>query len=390
MAIVHFTSSSHQFTRAVAEGDLYRALGVSEDARKLDIDVAAARVSDRAPQLAGQVTAVANVLTNRDLRATYQILCELRDSVCQMAADGYGEALQKLVLDHRTAIWEKCCELLRFDLHRFDLVIGPKGAASLAKVGEDWVINSVLRSRSIVLSHTDEELLAGSLTRELWYAVCPLCRQPIRVACARKRAQSAPSAGSSNEGLPIREFDRRKYNYYVPPCPNCRVRGIEPSEYDDTYTFRVYGWSPGGDVVQGEGHCGGTVIHAILDGLPTSYLLPLKLLEEFYSAQQNGQDLAIYEVDPQKPKRRRARVDKSKYPNPRGERICCLGCGRDTRAMSGYCGCCVGRIPNKCSADEEEGRSVRSPEVVDNTPIEYECRESFADQRYHGESRDDV
>jgi len=133
MTIVHFTSAAHQFARALAEGDLHRALGVSEDAQKLDIDVAAARIFDRAPQLAGQITAVANVLTNRDRKAVYDSLRELRDYVCQTIADRYGDRLDDYIPDYRAAIWEKCCELLRFSLGQTDLAVGPKGSESLAK-----------------------------------------------------------------------------------------------------------------------------------------------------------------------------------------------------------------------------------------------------------------
>jgi hypothetical protein len=93
MTIIHFTSGAHQFAKALAEGDLHRALGVPEEARKLGIDVAATRIYDHMPQIAARAAVVANVLTNRDRIAIYQSLRELRDCVCQTVANRYGEKL---------------------------------------------------------------------------------------------------------------------------------------------------------------------------------------------------------------------------------------------------------------------------------------------------------
>jgi hypothetical protein len=391
MTIIHFTSAAHQFAKALAEGDLHRALGVPEDARKLDIDVAATRIYDHMPQIAARAAVVANVLTNRDRRAIYQSLRELRDCVCQTVADQYGNKLLEMIPDYRAAIWDKCCELLKFSLDQTDLLVGPRGSESLAKVGEEWVLESVLISRLIVLKCTREQLLAGLVTCELWYAECPVCHHRRKVVCKRKDDRSPPSSGPEYEGLRLNgKYDRNRYNCYMGRCPTCRARGGDPSIYDDTYTFRFPSESPRGSIVQGDGHRGGTVIYAILNSFPGSNWLP-RLLPDFYRTQQYGVDFTLYEEEPTfQPKRRRARVDKSKYINPRTELICCLGCGRDTRAMSGFCGRCVGKIANRCSADEEEGRSVLSPEVLEGTSIEYEFRDSFADEQYHGYSRDDV
>jgi hypothetical protein len=296
-----------------------------------------------------------------------------------------------MIPDYHAAIWDKCCELLKFWLDQTDLVVGPRGAESLAKLGEAWVIESLLISRLIVLRCIRQQLLAGFVTRELWYAECPVCHRRRKVVCTRKHFQSPPYAGPDSKGLlTVRKFDRHEYNYRVPACPNCRARGVDPSIYDDTYTFHFASKSPRGSIVQGDGHRGGTVIYAILNGVPGSNWLP-KLLGDFYHAQQYGHDVTLYKIEPTlHPKRRRVRVDKSKYINPRVELICCLGCGRDTRAMSGFCGRCVGKIANRCSADEEEGRSVLFPEVLKGTSIEYKYRDSFADEQYHGYSRDDV
>ena len=294
--MIHFTSAAHQFVHALAEGDLYRALGVSEDARRLDIDVAAARISDRAPQLAAPVTAVANVLTNRERRATYQILREFRDRVCQVVADRCGEELYEAIPDYRAAVWEKCCELLRFDLGQSDIAVGPRGAASLARRGRDWVVESLLTTRLMVLRCTNTELREGLAVREVWHTECPVCHHRSEVACRRIRPGKLRFLGGGNlvKTLDL-GFKRFDYDYHVPACPNCRAKGVDPSVKDGTYTYSIAGQSPAGTIVRGEGRHSSRVAYAIIDGISKSSCSP-KLLEKFYIAHQGGRDVTLDEM----------------------------------------------------------------------------------------------
>ena len=295
--MVDFTSATHQFAIALSEGDLYSALGVPEDARRLDIDVAAARISDRAPQLAAQVTAVANVLTNRNRRATYQILRDLHYCVCQTVAYRCGEELLEAIPDYRPVIWEKCCELLRFDLDQSDIVVGPIGAASLARRGQEWVVESLLTSRFMVLRCTNKELREGVAARDVWYTECPVCHHRRQVACEWKRPLSSRYPGpTTKDRLLGFRFNRFRYNYHVPACPNCSAHGVDPSAYDATYTFRFASETPYGTVVCGEGRRSREVAHAIVDGVPNSSCSP-KLLEEFYIAHQEGRDVTLAEIE---------------------------------------------------------------------------------------------
>lgn len=78
----------------------------------------------------------------------------------------------------------------------------------------------------------------------------------------------------------------------------------------------------------------------------------------------------------------------------KGEVVNCRGCGRDTRAIGGYCGKCRGRSDNTYH-DEERGRKARSTQIIGGTPIEDVDPEdsglpaSF--ESYHGSSiRDDI
>ena len=294
--MVDFTSAAHQFAKALTEGDFYRALGVPEEARRLEIDVAAARMSDRAPELAGLVTAVANVLTNRHRKATYKILCELRDRVCQTMADRYGGEFHEAIPEYRAAVWGQCCELLRFGLDQSDIVVGPRGAASLAKRGRERVIGSVLISRLVVLKCTERELYEGVATREVWYTECPVCHGRRKVACRRKRPGKLQFVGDGLVKVLDFGFKRFDYDYHVPACPGCRAKGVDPSVIDCTYTFRFASQSPTGTIVRGEGEYRDKACYAVVDGAPKTSCSP-KLLEAFYIAQQGGRDVTLDEVE---------------------------------------------------------------------------------------------
>ena len=370
---------------------MHRALGVPDGARKLDIDVAATRIHDHSPAIAAKAAVVAEVLTNRELRIVYQSLGGLRDRVCRTLADRHGDKLVEMIPDHRAVIWDKCCELLKFSLDRPDLPVGPRGSESLAELGEDWVVESVLTSQMPVLRCCGKDMPSGAVIRELWYATCPACGDRRKILCERKNCKSPPSAGAEEKrSRTNHQFDRASYNYYVGCCPKCRTPKYDPSTYDDTFTFRFPSESPDGTIVQGEGHRAGTVIYAILNSLPRSSNLR-EVLPDFYRLQQAGQDLTLYETDESlRPKRRRARVNKNKCVNPRAQLMCCLGCGRDTRDRLGFCGRCAGKIATRCAPDEEEGRSVWPSELFEDTPFEYDSREHFSVEQYHGYSRDDM
>lgn len=288
--MVDFTSGGYHFRQAVARGDFYAALGLDETASKLDIDVAAARQADRSPEIASQVTAVANVLNNHDRKAVYRVLRDSCDRIYTRLGDRCGTEVFEAIPDCRCAIWRLCCELLRFDLDQTELLVGPKGASSLAERCDDWIIESLAESRLMVLNCTSEELLTGSATRELWHAECPACGRTRDVLC---RMVDRPNDGSA---LPADELEAARYDYEPLPCPSCRAESADPSEYEDTYTFDFSAGSLGGRVVRGQGMAMCLSVYAILSGLPTS-ACPPHLLEQFYSLQQDGEDVSIESVE---------------------------------------------------------------------------------------------
>lgn len=302
--MVDFTSSVYQFRQAVAQGDYYQALGVTEGARKLDIDVAAAHLADRWPVIASQVSAVANVLTNQDRRAVYGVTRGFRDHIHNTLGQRYGADIFEAVPDCRRVLWHQCCALLRFDLDNSQLLVGPKGADSLAKRGGDWIVETVLASGLLPLDCRGSECMAGSVTRELWYADCPVCRSTCRVFCKRIKREVERGAEEDTQGAtPPREFKPGRYQYQRTSCPNCRAEGVDPTEYDDTYTFELSKRDSSGGFVRGQGRRTGRAVFAILNGVAKSSP-PTWLLERFYSQQQEGKDVTLKELEAQAAKTR--------------------------------------------------------------------------------------
>lgn len=75
--------------------------------------------------------------------------------------------------------------------------------------------------------------------------------------------------------------------------------------------------------------------------------------------------------------------------NPNGRVMNCQGCGKDTKAKSGYCsGCSRGSY----SGSEARGRPAQSMQVIAGTPILDSDAEGFdTDREYQGGSpRDDI
>jgi len=61
--------------------------------------------------------------------------------------------------------------------------------------------------------------------------------------------------------------------------------------------------------------------------------------------------------------------------------MCCLECGRDTRATTGICQHCYGRLDRR----EERGRHARDLKTLEGDPNDdLDVDDSLSDYRYHG------
>ena len=130
------TSAQYRFRNALAEGDLYQALGVGRKASSLDVDVAGARLAEQLPWMAQEVSKVVNVLAHRKRRTAYDAVRKLCDEVMATIEASHGPEFGNSFADYRRDLWQRCCRLFRFDSSHSDQVLGPKGAESLAQNGQ--------------------------------------------------------------------------------------------------------------------------------------------------------------------------------------------------------------------------------------------------------------
>ena len=298
MTLLDLTSRAADFERAVAAGDFFAALGVSEGARKLDIDVAAAHEAERFPFLAGRISAVANVLTHPERKSVYESTYQLRDRILQTLVGRYGPEFLEAIPDHRVDVWKHCCYLMRFDLKYSELLIGPIGAASLAAEGEEWIIDEIIASHVVAVAISSRESHEEVATREIWHAECTRCRRTLPIICTRHKQNivSFTEFGEEepDEELPT-EFVAENYWYLLPACDRCHSSLSEPSEFDDFYTFTVPPFSNSGDVLRGVGRRTGRVVFATHDRLLASSR-PNEILSVLYEEQDDGKDISFAEA----------------------------------------------------------------------------------------------
>lgn len=267
--MVDLTSSAFQFEQTLAVGDFFAALGLPHKARKLDVDVAAARMADRFPWLARSVTTIAQVLTHPDRRSAYLSLHALRNSITEHLVSQHGQEILAAIPGYNAEVWKYCCELVHFDWNQSELTVGPKGVQSLAEQGVPWIIEQLLGKHLPVVSVNPPRPLTVA-TREIWLADCEHCGFWLVVPCQRKNAAPAPQ---------------------LEPCPLCG----QASTYDDTYTFALPPDCYQGAVIRGQGQRTGKTTFALLNG-PPIYSFPAMELQSFYQFQADGEDLTLEEL----------------------------------------------------------------------------------------------
>ncbi|MCS7304449.1 MAG: tetratricopeptide repeat protein [Thermoguttaceae bacterium] len=292
--MIQLISPKYQFEEAVAEGDYFRALGVMPSARKLDIDVAAARLAEQIPQLAQRISAVAHVLIAQDKRTVYEALQTLRDGVVESLQRQYGSEFLEQIPDLRRQIWKECCKLMRFDLGCSTLLVGPQGAASLAEVGVQWIVETVVfQTVNLVVSILPSEKAIGVAVRYVWYAECPRCGAKQPVLCRLKErispAEQKPSL------LPAEvDFDESRYTLDWNKCTYCSETLGPPVDWDDIYRFPIFPSADAGQLLRGRGQRTGKSLFAFNERYPP-HPRPHPALHIFYQAQEQGKDLSFQE-----------------------------------------------------------------------------------------------
>lgn len=285
------TSAQYRFRRAVPEGDLYEALGLSPKATSLDVDVAGARLTEQVPSMAQEVSRVVNVLTHRQRKALYDTVRKLRDEVADLLASRYGPEFCCSIPDLRRDLWKRCSRLFRFDLASDEQKLGENGRQSLARAALEWIVRALLDAHVTELDFDLQERRAGQAWRDDWLA---RCRCP-ETASLFFTPHVLPSPQDGNQADPPEEFSDADYSEKPTICPRCRER-YRPTQFDDRYVFTLPAGLARGDVIRGEPVTGGSPTFIVV-GSPTGPETPKAFLERFFSLQNEGKDVTLAEAE---------------------------------------------------------------------------------------------
>lgn len=263
--MLHLTSHVERFHRTIAKGDYHHALGLKQDATRLEIDVAAARLAERVPMLACLVSAVAGVLTNSERRAVYDLARGLREEVHKFLLARHGLEVTVAIEDYQEQIWRGCCRLLQLELHRSSQLMELRKVKALAECGADQIARALATSHLTELCCTPGELQAGVAVREIWSAHCPICHAGQQVFSARVKAAAGRSE-SSSAGAARRpgRFVPGRYEYVGTRCPHCGAQEAKPTNYEDTYPFHFSADMRQGRIVEGTGQRSSHPRYAVL------------------------------------------------------------------------------------------------------------------------------
>lgn len=238
--------------KAIRAGDYFAALGLSDRARKIDIDIAAEKLCRAYPEISGLVSGIAQAVGDADKRKIYDIACSFRDGVILHLADRFERFAEAAPACHETA-WNECQRILRCDFEKGEVKIGANAAASIADHGVPWIAAAVIQNLVTVIAFSDEQKQAGRA--HYWiterhcarcagthYAPCPVCQGMVP-------ENLIPVLADHPENL----------------CQFCNGRKVVPCDCQDLYDFSLPPGVQPGAVVTGCGERTGKTCYAIVD-----------------------------------------------------------------------------------------------------------------------------
>ncbi|MGO9108924.1 MAG: hypothetical protein ACLP9L_06790 [Thermoguttaceae bacterium] len=281
------TSAQYRFRRALPEGDLYEALGLSPKATSLDVDVAGARLAEQMPSMAQDVSRVVNVLTHRQRKALYDVVRKVRDEVADLLASRYGPDFSHSIPDFRRDLWERCSRLFCFDLAGDEQKLGENGRQALARVAPEWIVRGLLDAHVTKFAFESRKGQGSRAWRDEWHARCRCPRATSLLFTPRV----LPTPQDGHQSDPPEEFSDADYWEKPPTCPRCRER-YRPIEFGDCYVFVLPARLARGEVLRGESVAGGSPTFVVV-GSPTGLEAPKALLERFFALQNEGKDVTL-------------------------------------------------------------------------------------------------
>ena len=265
-------------------GEYRHALGVDDRASPLQIDSACARLSQEAPDLAGRLSLVAEVLKSPEKRKIYDIAYRFRDDVLTALLERFGTTFLTAVPAGRQAAWSHCQKLLRCDFALGDVRIRPRGASSLAQRGVEWVIESIAM----------ECLPVVKFKRGRGDTLCTVCLQDVTCTVCDNarfvRCEACDGAGhvAGRPQLRIALLDLTD----GPPaehsladtivCAKCGGLGKVPCRCIDDYEFMLTRDMRAGDVIHGKGKRTDRTQYAVLDRKRARSPRPVMAIQSVY------------------------------------------------------------------------------------------------------------
>ena len=259
------TSAQYRFRNALAEGDLYQALGVGRKASSLDVDVAGARLAEQLPWMAQEVSKVVNVLAHRKRRTAYDAVRKLCDEVMATIEASHGPEFGNSFADYRRDLWQRCCRLFRFDSSHSDQVLGPKGAESLAQNGQAWIVRDFLEAHVPKVQFTYADLKSKLACCDVWHTRCE-CGVCANVFYPLRHVD-APSGKCENK-QPPQNFRAENYSSSEIRCSRCQKRfSLTPLRFEERFEFLFSEGATRGDMVRGEAVCGKGSVFVVVERL---------------------------------------------------------------------------------------------------------------------------
>lgn len=287
-----------QIKRALDEGDYFAAIGVAPDASRMAVESAAARLQSEYADVAAAIGEAVQLLTFSEKRAIYEIACQFRDGVLDELRSQFGDCIDDPRQFVRKNVWTSIVQFLRIE--GGDAKIGPRGAASIARKGRQWVIEEAL-SQFCNLEFSDDELRLGRAEKGIMFRTCDKCATTRRMECTTcKGVGSVADEAASQLSFLVDRPTMNKGGEQSAPrvaCVKCDGTGSLPCDCDDLFVFKIPDSAKTGAFLLGKGRRTNCSNIAIL-GHPVYTERPSVALSEVYRrynfARNQGLELDVY------------------------------------------------------------------------------------------------
>jgi hypothetical protein len=280
----------NEIQRKLDEGDYYLALNASPDSNRLDLDLAAERISTAYPAIAGKISNIVQVLVHPKDKEIYAVAYELRDRILQTIDWRYGDDFKFFAPDVKASAWIFAQRLLNCNFEKNQTGLPVRTAESLMEMGLEWAVEDVLNYSLPALPIPLATKQRGVFEINFQLPKCSQCNNARSLTCTE-------CAGTGKIKSEVEEPDfitfldepnllpRDLFEETGQLCENCHGTGRLPCDCADRYRFRVDLDTKPGSVLQGRGLRTGRSGYLILE-YKVSSPRPSNLLMNVYGLQE--------------------------------------------------------------------------------------------------------